>query len=119
MKILFADDHPVMKEVILKTLSMEYPSGLIEYVNNGQELVSRVLSDQWDLVISDISMPIMTGLEALEEIRKHFPNLPVIILSSHYEEHYIRYAFKAGATAYVQKFKMHEDLFKAIRRVMA
>src|SRR5580658_7030102 len=118
MKILIADDHAVMKQLIKKALSTDYPSGQIVEVKDGQELVTRVLADQWDLVISDISMPVMTGLEALEEIRKHAPNLPVIILSSHFDEAYVRYAAKAGASAYVHKFRMHEDLSRTIRRVM-
>jgi two-component system, NarL family, invasion response regulator UvrY len=118
MKILIADDHAAMKLLIKRTLTTEYPSGLIEEVKDGQELVTRALSDQWDLVISDISMPVMTGLEALEEIRKHSPNLPVIILSSHSEEVYIQHALRAGAAAYVQKYRIHEDLSKTIRRVM-
>jgi two-component system invasion response regulator UvrY len=118
MKILIADDHVHMKLLIKKTLAKEYPSGLIEEVKDGQELVTRALNDQWDLVISDISMPVMTGLEALEQIRKHSPHLPVIILSSHSEEVYIQHALRAGATAYVQKFRIHEDLSKTIRQVM-
>jgi DNA-binding NarL/FixJ family response regulator len=118
MKILIADDQSAMKLLIKKSLAAEYPAGLIEDVKNGQELVTRVLADQWDLVISDISMPVMTGLEALEEIRKHAPNLPVIILSSHFEEKYVQYAIKAGASAYVHKFRIHEDLSRTIRKVM-
>jgi two-component system invasion response regulator UvrY len=118
MKILIADDHDGMKLLIMKTLATEYPSGLLEEVKNGQELLTKALSDQWDLVISDISMPVMTGLQALEEIRKHLPNLPVIILSSHSEEKYVQYAIKAGASAYVHKHRIHEDLSRTIRRVL-
>ncbi|HLX67406.1 MAG TPA: response regulator transcription factor [Puia sp.] len=118
MKILIADDQSAMKLLIKKCLAAEYPAGLIEDVKNGQELVTRVLADQWDLVISDISMPVMTGLEALEEIRKHVPHLPVIILSSHFEEKYVQYAIKAGASAYVHKFRIHEDLSRTIRQVL-
>jgi two-component system, NarL family, invasion response regulator UvrY len=118
MKILIADDHPTMKHLIKKTLMNEYPSGLIDEVQNGQELVAKVLGSTWDLVISDISMPIMTGLEALEEIRKHSLSLPVIILSSHHEEIYIQHALRAGASAFVHKFRIHEDLARTIRRVL-
>jgi two-component system, NarL family, invasion response regulator UvrY len=118
MKILIADDHPSMKHLIRKTLTNEYPSGLIEEVKDGQELLTKALGGHWDLVISDISMPVMTGLEALEKIRKHFPNLPVIILSSHHEEIYIQHALRAGASAYVQKYRIHEDLTRTIRRVL-
>jgi two-component system, NarL family, invasion response regulator UvrY len=118
MKILVADDQSEMKLLIKMSLAAEFPAGHIEDVKDGQELVTKVLADRWDLVISDISMPIMTGLEALEEIRKHAPNLPVIILSSHFEETYVQYAIKAGASAYVHKFRIHEDLSRTIRRVM-
>jgi DNA-binding NarL/FixJ family response regulator len=119
MKILIADDHPTMKHLIRKTLTKEYPSGLIDEVQNGQELVTKVLGGgHWDLVISDISMPVMTGLEALEEIRKHTLTLPVIILSSHHEEIYIQHALRAGASAYVEKYRIHEDLSGTIRRVL-
>jgi two-component system invasion response regulator UvrY len=118
MKILLADDHAALKLLVRKALAAEYPSGLIEEVKNGQELLAKALSDQWDLIISDISMPVMTGLEALEEIRKHSPNLPVIILSSHHEEKYIQYAIKAGASAYVHKYRIFEDLTRTIRRVL-
>ena len=118
MKILIADDHPGMKLLIRKTLATHYPSGQISEVKDGQELVAAVLSGQWDLVISDISMPVMTGLEALGEIRKHSLDLPVIILSSHSEEKYVQYALKAGATAYVHKYRIYEDLSGTIRRVL-
>ncbi|HXB33427.1 MAG TPA: response regulator transcription factor [Puia sp.] len=118
MNILIADDHPSMKHLIRKTLTNEYPSGLIEEVQNGRELLTKVVGGHWDLVISDISMPIMTGLEALQEIRKHSPHLPVIILSSHHEEIYIQHALRAGASAYVQKYRIHEDLTRTIRRVL-
>jgi two-component system, NarL family, invasion response regulator UvrY len=118
MKILIADDHPTMKHLIRKTLTKDYPSGQIEEVQNGRELVTKVLGGHWDLVISDISMPVMTGLEALEEIRKHSLSLPVIILSSHHEENYIQHALHAGASAYVQKVRIHEDLCRTIRRVL-
>jgi DNA-binding NarL/FixJ family response regulator len=118
MKILIADDHPNMKHLIRKTLTNEYPSGLIDEVQNGEELVTKVLGGHWDLVISDISMPVMTGLEALQEIRKHSHTLPVIILSSHHEEMYIRQALQAGASAFVNKFRLHEDLLRTIRRVL-
>ena len=118
MKILIAEDHPTMKVLIKRTVKSAYPSGLIEEVADGGELVKRALDSQWDLIISDISMPVMTGLEALREIRKHSPGLPVIILSSHIEDVYIRNALKAGASAYVPKHKIHEELSKAIRRVL-
>jgi two-component system, NarL family, invasion response regulator UvrY len=118
MKILIAEDHPTMKVLIRRAVKSDYPSGLIEEVADGGELVKRALDGQFDLIISDISMPVMTGLEALKEIRKHSPSLPVIILSSHLEDIYIRYALKAGASAYVHKYRIFEDLSKAMHRLL-
>ena len=118
MKILIAEDHPIMKVLIKKAVKSDYPLGLIEEVADGGELVKKALGDQWDLIISDISMPVLTGLEALKEIRKQSPGLPIIILSSHYEDIYIRHALKAGASAYVHKYRIFEDLSKTIRRVL-
>jgi DNA-binding NarL/FixJ family response regulator len=116
MKILFADDHEVIRQIIRKILQDEYPSAIIEEVKDGQELVAKVIGGHWDVVISDISMPVMNGLEAVREIRKHSKTLPVLILSSHTEEEYVRHALKEGATAYVHKYQAHDELGKTIRR---
>jgi two-component system invasion response regulator UvrY len=116
MKILFADDHEMIRDIMRRILLEEYPSAIIEEVKDGNELLAKVIGGQWDVVITDISMPGMNGIEALREIRKYSTTLPVFILSSHTEEAYVRHALKEGATAYVHKYQAHEELGKAIRR---
>jgi DNA-binding NarL/FixJ family response regulator len=118
MKILLADDHDIIRRLIKKILLEEFPSVMIDEVKNGQELVASFVGGEWDIVISDISMPKMNGLEAIKEIRKHSLTQPVLVLSSHTEEHYIQYALKAGASGYVHKYKLHEDLGDAVRKVL-
>jgi two-component system invasion response regulator UvrY len=118
MKILLADDHATIRLVIKKILLRGFPMGRIEEVKDGMELVTKAISGQWDIVISDISMPVMSGLEALKEIRKHSLILPVVILSSHYEYQYIRYALMAGASGYVNKCNAHDKLCDAVREAM-
>lgn len=118
MKILVADDHATIRQLVRKILQDEYPCGLIEEVMNGLELVTKVVSEKWDIVISDISMPVMNGLDAVKEIRKHSLTLPVLILSSHTEDIYVRYAMKAGASGYVHKYRMYEELNDAVRKAL-
>jgi DNA-binding NarL/FixJ family response regulator len=69
-------------------------------------------------VISDLSMPTKTGLEALEDIRKHYPKLPVLILTMHPEEQYAMRALKAGASGYLSKSMDSAELVTAARRVL-
>ncbi len=115
MNIIIADDHEVIRRVIKRILLEEYPSANIEEVKDGNELLAKVMPGQWDVVITDISMPGMNGIEAVREIRKYHKTLPILVLSSHTEEVYIRHALKEGATAYVHKYQAHEDLVKAIQ----
>ena len=74
LKILIADDHEILRRSLRQILLEEYPSSHIEEVEDGYQLLKKALADTWDLIISDISMPAMSGLEAfLRQIRRHFP----------------------------------------------
>ena len=119
MKILIADDHVMIRRIIKQILVRNYPFATIGEADNGHSLVSKATSDEWDIVISDISMPGMDGLDALREIKKHSPTLPVLILSNYSEEVYVRRALKAGATGYVYKGMIHEELGSGVRKIMA
>jgi len=118
MKILIADDHEVVRQGLERILQKAYPGAHIECVADGQDIVNKVLQSEWDLVISDLSMPTKTGLEALEDIRKHYPKLPVLILTMHPEEQYALRALKAGASGYLSKSMDSAELITATRRVL-
>ena len=118
MKILIADDHAVVRQGLERILKQEYPGAHIECVSDGQDIVKKVLQSEWDLVISDLSMPTKTGLEALEDIRKHYPKLPVLILTMHPEEQYALRALKAGASGYLSKSMDAAELITATRRAL-
>ena len=108
----------MIRMLVRKVLETEFPFGLFEEVKDGLELVESVRSGNWDVAITDLSMPVMNGLEAIQAIRNYSATIPLLVLSSHTESRYTRLAFKAGASGYVDKFKMHGDLGNAIREVL-
>ena len=105
MKILFADDHEVIRQIIRKILQDEYPSAIIEEVKDGQELVAKVIGGHWDVVISDISMPVMNGLEFVKAVRaeKAYDNLTIVMVTTETETSQMVAALDAGANDYIMK----------------
>ena len=118
LKILIADDHELLRQHLREILLEEFPLSFIEEAENGQELLKKAMSDQWDLIISDISMPVMNGLEALRQIRIHFPVLPVLLLSIFCDEQYSSTALKAGASGYLCKERAQDELIRAIQQII-
>ncbi|OQP39838.1 DNA-binding response regulator [Niastella yeongjuensis] len=118
MKVLVADDHAIVRKGLKQILLDEYPFGEIEECANAEELLQKANNGKWDVIISDISMPGRSGLEALHQIRLSHPRLPVLILSMHPEEQYAIRALKAGASGYCSKDLAHEELVNAVRRVL-
>ena len=86
---------------------------------DAEELIKKVMKEEWDVVISDLSMPGRTGLEALQQIKLHSPKLPVLILSMHPEDQYAIRVLKAGASGYLNKDMAPEELVNAINKVLS
>ena len=118
-RILLADDHDIVRQGLERILRAEYPNAVIHAVANGEHLLEEVRDADWDLVISDLSMPAIGGLEALAQIRERQPDLPVLILTMHPEEQYALRAFKAGAAGYLTKDMNSTELIAATRHVLA
>ncbi|MHA4809993.1 response regulator [Flavitalea flava] len=118
LRIMIADDHPIVRQGLEKVLRKEYPSAIIEQVASGDDLIKNVIKFDWDLIISDMTMPGTNGLEALQQIKGFRPQLPILILSMHPEEQYALRALKAGASGYLNKDMMAEELIAATRRVL-
>src|SRR6516165_5688425 len=98
LRFLIADDHTVVRKGLKQILLEAYPSALIEEVADAENLFLRVMKDDWDVVISDISMPGRSGLEVLQQIRQTYPKVPILILSVHPEDQYAIRVLKAGAS---------------------
>jgi two-component system, NarL family, invasion response regulator UvrY len=117
MRILIADDHAIVRRGLKEILLEEYPSAFIGDASDAEELLKKVFHEQWDLIISDVSMPGRSGLDALKQIKQAFPKLPVLIMSIYSEDQYAVRAFRAGASGYFNKNSIHEELFKAVESV--
>src|SRR5579863_9458175 len=98
MRILIADDHSVVRQGLERILLKEFPSAQIEQVEDADSLLKKGMKQEWDIIISDISMPGKSGLEVIQQIKELHPKLPILMLSVHPEEHYAIRALKAGAS---------------------
>ena len=93
-------------------------NGYVEEVPDAEELIKKIVQAEWDVVISDLSMPGRSGLEALQQIKQIQPKLPVLILSIHPEDQYAIRVLKAGAAGYLSKDMAPDELVNAVQRVM-
>lgn len=118
LRILIADDHTVVRKGLRQILIEEYLAAQIIEVADADELFHKVLKEEWDIVITDISMPGRSGLEVLQQIRQHYPKLPVLVLSVHPEDQYAIRVMRAGASGYLNKDSASEQLIKAVRRLL-
>lgn len=117
-RFLIADDHTVVRKGLKQILLEAFPSALVEEVTDAESLLKMVFSQNWDVVISDISMPGRSGLEVLQQVKQHYPKLPVLILSVHSEDLYALRVLKSGAAGYLNKDSAPEQLVAAVNRVM-
>ncbi|HXD79925.1 MAG TPA: response regulator transcription factor [Puia sp.] len=118
LRILIADDHAVVRKGLRQILLEEFPTAEIVETPDAATLFLKVLREEWDVVITDISMPDKSGLEVLQQIRRDYPRLPVLILSAHSEDQYAIRSLKAGASGYLCKDSASEELVGAMRRIL-
>lgn len=118
LRILIADDHTVVRKGLKQILLEEFPTAHIEDVPDAEEMIKKVMNAKWDVVVSDMSMPGRSGLDALQQIKQIYPDLPVLILSIHPEEHYALRVLKAGASGYLSKGSASDELVKAVQTVL-
>jgi two-component system invasion response regulator UvrY len=117
IRVLIADDHDIVRKGMKQILSRTTDIEVAAEASTGQEALDKIWSDNFDLVILDISMPGRNGLEILKQIKSHRPKLPVLILSMYPEEQYAVRVLKAGASGYLTKESDKSELLDAIRRI--
>ena len=119
LRFIMADDHPVVLKGLKDILSESFNKATIDETTTGYGLLRKVQNNQYDLVLLDISLPDINGLEVLKEIKKTKPKLPVLIISMYLEEQYALRAMKAGAQGYVTKRSASDELVLAVRKILA
>jgi len=117
IKIIIADDHPIVRAGMKQIISEASDLMVVSEASTGNQLLKKIRADNFDLVILDISMPHMNGLDVLKQLKIEKPKLPVIILSIHSEDQYALRVLKAGASGYVTKTSAPDELINAIRKV--
>lgn len=117
IRVLVADDHAVVRRGLVAILNAE-PSMLVSgEASNGRDALRAVREHEYDVLVLDITMPDLGGLEVLRQIQGIRPQLPILILSVHSEEQYAARALKAGAAGYMNKESAPDELVSAINQV--
>jgi DNA-binding NarL/FixJ family response regulator len=115
-RVLIADDHILVAQCLLRLLEDDFPGA--EIVNDGQELVKAIATSKPDVVLMDIGMPLLNGIDAIRHLRKISPATKIIILTMHNQPEYVTEAIRAGTSGYVLKSCALSELTIAIRQVL-
>ena len=118
IRLVIADDHKIMREGLKSLVAKESDITVVGEAETGKATVSMVQKLSPNIVVMDIAMPDLNGIEATRKIIKTNPNVKVVALSAHSDQHFIREMMTAGASAYILKDTAYEELVRAIREVM-
>jgi len=116
-RLLLADDHTLMLQGIRRILEQDFE--LVGTVSDGRALIAAAQELRPDVILLDISMPLLNGIDAAKQIRQLLPETKLIFLTMHKDGDYVMEAFRAGASGYILKWSAEEELTAAIRRVLA
>ncbi|MEQ8167265.1 MAG: response regulator transcription factor [Candidatus Eremiobacterota bacterium] len=117
IKILIVDDHPVVRKGLRHIVEETKDIIMADEAETGHEVLKKVKKNKYDVVLLDISLPDMNGLEVLRELKSEHPEINVLILSIYPEEQYAIRALRGGASGYLTKEQMPDELIMAIRTV--
>jgi len=117
VKILIADDHALFREGLKQILQENFEGVATDQASNGYEVMDKISANDYDLLLLDIAMPGLSGLDVLKQLRVKRPKLKVLVLSMYPEGQYAVRAIKAGASGYLTKRSASDELIEAIKRV--
>ena len=118
VRIVLVEDHTILREGLRALLSADPDFEIIGEAADGREAVRLVEKQGPDLILMDLSMPRMTGMDAIREIKKRYPATKIIALTVHKTEEYLGTTLQAGADGYVLKDATHNELMMAIQSVL-
>src|SRR3954465_11771478 len=115
IRVLLADDHTVVRQGLRALLDAEEDIEIIGEAENGRQALQLVKKLLPDVVVMDIAMPVLNGVEATRQITRYVPNVKVLVLSTYSNDEYVEQLTEAGAAGYLVKQTAANDLLKAIR----
>jgi two-component system response regulator NreC len=119
VRIVIAEDHTILREGLRSLLSSSANFEIVGEAADGREAIRHVEKLKPDLILTDLSMPRMNGMEAIKEIKRKSPATKVLVLTVHRAEEYILATFRAGADGYVLKDSTHSELMMAVKKVLS
>lgn len=119
IRILIADDHPLMREALINFLQRQADFRVIAAAKDGEEALRLVDELMPDIVLMDISMPRMNGLEATRQIKAKYPQIAILVLTVHTDSGHVLGILEAGAAGYLTKSVFGDEIITAIRSVIA
>jgi len=117
MRVLVADDHAVVREGLKRILTQEHGIQVVAEAEDGAGALARAREMELDVVVLDMSMPGRGGLETLQELKRLWPRLGVLVLSMHPEDQYAVRVLREGADGYLSKESAAEELISALRKI--
>ena len=117
-KIYLVDDHPLMRKGIAMTLDLEMDFEVCGQAESAEEAISDISEIKPDIVVVDISLPGMNGIELIKHLKAQNPDLLMLVVSRHDEDMYAERAIKAGARGYLMKMEAGDVIVNAIRRIL-
>jgi DNA-binding NarL/FixJ family response regulator len=119
IRLLLADDHRLMREGLKALIEAEPSFQLVEEAEDGNEIIRLTDELAPHVVVMDVAMPDLNGIEATRKIIEQHPSVKVVALSGHRKKEFVRQMLEAGASAYVLKTRAYEEISKAVKEVMA
>jgi len=117
INILIADDHAIVREGLKNIISGTSDIVVTDEASNGAEVLSKVLKNDYDMIVLDITMPGRDGMDVIKQVKSFKPDLGILIMSIHPEDQFALRALKDGASGYINKEKAPEEMISAIRKV--
>ena len=119
VRIVIAEDHTILREGLRSLLSSNANFEVVGEAGDGREAIRQAKKLKPDLILSDLSMPRMNGMEAIKEIKRESPATKILVLTVHRAEEYILATFRAGADGYLLKDSTHSELLMAVKKVLS
>lgn len=117
IRVILAEDHTIVRQGLRSLMEQSEDIEVIAEAKDGREAIKKTEQLKPDIVLMDISMPILNGIEATRQIKKIFPQTKVLILTMHSTEEYIYQILHAGASGFLVKKSAHQELVSAIRAI--